>query len=116
MLAGQGMARLAAALLATAALTACVDTLAQRRATLATKVGEREIDLVREFGVPTRTYDTDGHHFLAYVETYQVVDPGYWDPIMPIMTPPAVYNYSCTTTFEIANGTVQSFTLAGNGC
>ena len=116
MLAGRGMARLAAALLAMAALAACVDTLAQRRAFLATKVGEREIDLVREFGVPTRTYDTDGHHFLAYVETYQVVDPGYWDPIMPIMTPPAVYNYSCTTTFEIANGTVQSFTLAGNGC
>jgi hypothetical protein len=94
----------------------CSDSLAQRRAMLASHIGEREIDLIREFGVPTYTSQQNGHRYLTYVQAYRVNDPGYVDFFTGIVLPPSTSVYGCTTTFEIADGKVASFTVHGNGC
>ena len=58
------------------ALAACASpTPAQRRA-LDAMVGRSPVDVVRSFGVPTRTYSTDGHTFLAYVDNESNYSPG----------------------------------------
>ena len=57
-------------------LAACESpTPAQRRA-LDAMVGRTPVDVVRSFGVPTRTYTADGHTFLAYVDNETGYIPG----------------------------------------
>ena len=59
------------------ALSACaVPSPAQRRL-LDSMLNRSETDLVRAFGVPTRTFDTQGHTFLAYTETESDYSPGF---------------------------------------
>lgn len=57
-------------------LAACeVPSPAQRRV-LDSMIGRSPIDVVRSFGVPTRTYSDQGHTFLAYVENESGYIPG----------------------------------------
>ncbi|WP_264921743.1 hypothetical protein, partial [Tanticharoenia sakaeratensis] len=50
------------------ALTACeVPTAAQRRQ-LDAMVGKSEVDVLRQFGVPQRSFQASGHNFLAYID------------------------------------------------
>ncbi len=70
----QRLIPLAAALLA---LSACaVPSPAQRRV-LDSMIGRSEPELVRAFGVPSRTFSTEGHTFLAYVENDSSYSPGF---------------------------------------
>ncbi len=70
----QRLVPLAAALLA---LSACaVPSPAQRRV-LDSMIGRSEPELVRAFGVPSRTFSTEGHTFLAYVENDSSYSPGF---------------------------------------
>lgn len=39
-------------------------------------IGRSETDLVRVYGVPTRTFTTDGHTFLAYIQNESSFSPG----------------------------------------
>ncbi|MBX5471898.1 MAG: hypothetical protein IRZ23_05475 [Acetobacteraceae bacterium] len=94
----------------------CSDSLAQRRAMLATHIGEKEIDLIRDFGVPTYTSQQNGRRYLTYAQAYRVNDPGYVDFLTGIVIPPSSSVYTCTTTFVIDHGTVSSFSVHGNGC
>ncbi|GBR44675.1 hypothetical protein [Neokomagataea thailandica] len=49
-------------------LSACeVPTLEQRKV-LDSMVGKNEVDVVRQFGVPSRSFQTQGHSFLAYIQ------------------------------------------------
>ena len=77
-------------------------------------------------GVPTRSFAVDGHRFLAYLERRVDITPGTgpWAPFWgrwgggsygPDVAP-AVVDYTCETTFEIAGGKVQSFQRRGNAC
>mgnify|MGYP004709996729 CR=1 FL=1 len=50
------------------ALSACEVPTLQQRQVLDGMVGKTEVDVVRQFGVPTRSYQTEGHSFLAYIE------------------------------------------------
>ena len=105
----------------------CGNRLAERQAALAPLVGRSEADLVRSLGVPQRTFDADGHRFLAYVDTQTAVIPGtygpppwgFWGPGSAWAlgaTPPQVIESVCETTFEIFGAKVIGFSLHGGGC
>ena len=99
------------------------DQRAAREAELASYIGQSEADLVRSLGVPSRTLNTDGHRFLAYLDRRVDFVPGY-SPFRPYRFgfgygpafPPQAIERSCETTFEIADGKVASFALRGNAC
>ncbi len=113
------------------ALGACAYPSAEHVAALNALVGKPETDLVRAMGVPTRTYDTGGHRFLAYsrskLETIPG-DPGFgpwwgrgrwgggwggwggWGYGLELI------QRDCETTFDLLKGTVQSWSLRGNDC
>lgn len=99
-----------------------------RRAHLASLVGESEIELVRQMGVPTRTFTLSGDKFLAYDDRRLEFVPGYYGgppwwgpgwgrgPWFWGSAPPIVVQRGCETTFEIQDGKVASFSLRGAGC
>ena len=116
----------ALALLAMLALAGCAYDPAVRAARLQPLVGQPVSALIAAMGVPTRTYETGGVQFLAYVE--QRVDylpgspfygPGYGWPYGPYGDggfPPQIVEYFCETTFQVAQERVVSFTFRGNAC
>ena len=121
------MRPLLVALIAAPLLTACAAPTppVDRQAAATGMVGQSEADLVRQMGVPTRSFDTDGHRFVAYLERRVNVTPGsgvwapFWKHWVTSYGPdaaPEVVDYTCETTFEIDRGKVQSFTLRGNAC
>lgn len=100
-------------------------------ARLGTLMGASEEDLVRRMGVPSRSYDTEGRKFLAYLER--------WSD--PVVTPHVGFGggfghrgfhgaglgygfngYSqtierfCETTFEVVRGKVAGYALRGSSC
>jgi len=81
-----------AAILA-ATLAACSD-IKQRTAYLNTLVGESELSLVHQLGVPSRHYELNGHKFLVYDDN----------------------SSGCETTFDIFQDRVQNARLNGSGC
>lgn len=85
---------------------------------LASMVGESEADVVREFGVPNRTFETGGDRFIAYIERRQDVVPsgGPWGPPWWGWSNSQVITRSCEITFEIAAGRVKSYGLRGDAC
>jgi hypothetical protein len=106
-------------------LAGCVNQLAQRQAILNQLVGRPEPELVQQFGVPTRTYETDGVKYLAYNESRVDIVPSlppygigpWWDyGAYGGGFPPQVVNLVCETTFAVAGGVVKSYTLRGNAC
>ncbi|MCW3477429.1 hypothetical protein [Limobrevibacterium gyesilva] len=116
---------LAALIVASSLLAGCANMLAQRQAFLSQFIGRPEADLVRELGVPTRSFDTSGRRFLAYVDrrVELLPPPPMWGPWGPWGRfgyyggfPAEVVELVCETTFEIADGTVRSFSLRGNAC
>jgi hypothetical protein len=110
-------------------LGACANqALQQRRAFIASLVGQSELDLVRQLGVPTRTLTVDGEKFLAYDDRRLEVLPGYygggpwWGPGWGPWGwgggwgPPIVLARGCEITFDIRAGKVASFTMVGPDC
>ncbi len=112
-----------------------------RRAYLATLVGQPEAEIVRQLGVPTRTFESGGRRFLAYVEQRGATaisggpflfggygyGSGYGSGFGPGFGPRFGYGYggafptyvterTCETTFEVAGDRVVSWALRGNSC
>ena len=125
------------ALLFPLALAACaVNNGEERRAYLTSLVGAPETELVRQLGVPTRSYETTGRKFVAYDERRVDVVPagpffggfgyghgyggyggfGGFGSGFGYAFPPQVVERGCETTFEIDGGRVQSWALRGNAC
>ena len=78
-------------------------------------VGRPEVDLVASLGVPARTYQVGDRRFLQYERRRVLAEsyPGWgwrWAGGVDVQT------LDCSTTFEIANGKVESFTSRGNDC
>lgn len=108
-------------------LSACVSG-PDRRIELDGLIGKPEADAVRMLGVPDRTFDTNGHRFLAFVDRRSEAYGGgvgifgtygysYGGPGVLAYDPgPAVYQRLCETTLEIADGRVSSYSLRGNAC
>lgn len=118
-----------APLLALLLLAGCASqALAERRAYLTSFVGGSEAALVRQMGVPTRTFEAGGEKFLAYDTRSVDVVPGFypspwfgpgfgpWWGYPYAWSPPAVIARTCETTFEIKAGKVASFSMRGDGC
>jgi hypothetical protein len=112
---------------AAAALAGCQYPSAQKIRSLNALIGQPETDLIRQYGVPTRTYEVNGHKFLAYDQhhvDYIPGDPGFWGwgwgPYWPGWGgggfPPEIVDRTCDTTFEVVAGRVQSWSLRGNDC
>ena len=84
---------------------------------LAALVGHSEAELVRQWGVPDRTLDTGGHHFIAYVETRQDIVPGpMWGPPWWGWSGSQVVTSRCEISFEIEAETVKGYSYRGGGC
>ena len=100
-------------------------------------VGQPETEIVRRLGVPSRTYDTDGHRFLAYRQQRTSIynsgpafgfggfgggyggGYGYGGGFGGLgggFSDSEVVNRTCETTFEVVRGTVISWSLRGNAC
>lgn len=93
-------------------------------------VGQPETTVVRQLGVPTRTFETAGRRFLAYEEqrssTIYNDGPffaggfgGFYNGGFGGVyggLPTQVVRRVCETTFEIANDRVVTWTLRGNAC
>jgi len=111
---------------------------ADYEAFVATFVNRTEAELVRELGVPNRTYEVEGSRFLAYSRSrVDVIDGGYrpgwgapgwggpgWGPGYGRRgwggpgwyDPPVVRESSCETTFEVRDGRVIAWSVRGNAC
>lgn len=108
----------------TLTLTAC--TYGQDRGRYLTSlVGQPEAELIRQMGVPNRTYETAGHRFVAYTQRQTVyfdASPsfgfgyGYFGASAYTGFPAEVVERQCETTFEIGAGRVLSWTNRGNTC
>ncbi len=126
-------------LTAATVLAGCEVPSPAQRARLNGFIGHPEIDLLRSYGVPTRTYTAQGHDFLAYETAYSTFDPGFgpWGGFGPFGgfgyggfgyggfgyggfgfggIPPSYDTYACATTFEVTGGRVAAWTLRGDGC
>ena len=113
-----------ALLVLTLALTACTDH-QDRERSLTALVGQPEAELVRQMGVPNRSYETAGRKFVAYTQRQTVyfgASPffgygyGYFGPGAYTGFPAEVVERRCETTFEIGTGRVLSWTDRGNSC
>ena len=114
--------RCAILLVLTALVAGCENQLAVRQAYLSQFVGQPESTVVRQMGVPARSYEAGGVKYLAYNEHRIDIIPTF-PSYSPFFTgwygggfPPQVVELRCETTFEVADGTVKSFTLRGNAC
>lgn len=128
------------------ALGGCTyQTEAQINAELARHVGQSETALVRQMGVPTRSFDSGGRRFLAYYKGDQQITsftdsgfgggfgygPGFgyggWGGYGGFggwggwgfgggFTDGTIRSLGCETTFEVTSGQVVRFTRHGNAC
>lgn len=107
------------------AVAGCV-TGPDRRLLLTSLVGQPEAEIVRQFGVPTRTYEAGGRKFIAYDERHTDLIPpapfiggfGYFGYGYGTFGsfPARLIESGCETTFEVAGGRVVSWALRGNTC
>lgn len=117
-------------LLTALAISAC-STAPDRATVLNGLIGQDETAAVHALGVPSRTYDTPGHHFLAYAEDNLDYIPGgpffggygfgpgygYGFGGLGFSTfPDVVIDRRCETTLDVVAGRVQSWSLRGNAC
>lgn len=119
------MRRLACAVLLLG-LAGCADRLAERQAALNQLVGHPEAEILQAFGVPNRTYESDGVSYLAYSDSRVDLVPSA--PLYPYPWGPPFYGFyganappvavvrNCETTFTIADHVVRAVTLRGNAC
>lgn len=106
-------------------LGACTPGL-DRRAYLNTLIGQTETEAVHQLGVPTRSFESGGHRFLAFLEEredYLAGGPfffgaGIYGPRYGYgaIFPTQVRDRSCETTLDVVSGRVVTWSLRGNAC
>jgi len=119
--------RKAAILAGVLALSACAYPSPQLVSHLDSLKGKPEAALIQDMGVPTRSYDSSGHRFLAYNRTRYDSIPGgpgfgYWGGWRGWgyggwgAFPPEIVKRDCEITFDLTGGIVQTYQLRGNDC
>ncbi len=108
-------------------LSACATTAGYEKM-LNSWLGAQEIDLVRSWGPPVQSYELDGHKFIVYVSQRVVHYPGTEPTFHTTIrdgkayttaiggSPPMTVGSSCTTTFEIAESKIISWSHQGDDC
>jgi hypothetical protein len=105
-------ARAFAAALLLASASCAKPTAVQRAPLLASFIGARDADVVRQFGPPTRSFDEGALRTLIYnrttTERLQFAPRGYSRPV--------VADFPCQIAFILESGRVRSFDQRGGGC
>ena len=108
-------------------LVACATT-ANYEKILSTWVGSSEIELIRKWGPPQQSYETNGKKFITYVRTRNVYIPGTNPSYTTTYIGNTAYTntvagtagqnigMSCKTTFELENDRITSWRWEGNDC
>lgn len=113
-----------------ASLTGCGVAGAEFRNNLSSWTGQREITLVSAWGAPDRLYEVEGTRFLTYASSRTTVSsaPTYKTKERKNKTlgsflvglieteRPTVTTWTCTITFIVVGGIVQSSRYDGNDC
>lgn len=105
----------------------CVTTAEKYGDFLDSWVGVGELELVRKWGAPDKSYEVKGVKFLTFVSSHEVIVPGDTSSHTSFViggvtftdgdgAPDRVINYGCETTFEIYKGKVVDWRFAGNDC
>lgn len=114
-------------LFATVLLTACATTAGFEKK-LNAWIGAEEIDLVRSWGPPLRSYETAGRKFIVYSAYREVYLPGtpplYHTTIVGNTAytnvtggiPPMYMGLDCTTVFELQGTKIIAWSHQGNNC
>lgn len=80
-------------------------------------VGATELELVRIWGAPEQTYETDGRKFIVYTinehSSSKIRQTG--DALTPSASIKTI-RLHCETTFELSGGIIQSWNKKGNAC
>ncbi len=72
---------------------------------LQTLIGTSQADLIKSWGIPTKSYTSGDTTMLSYDEFGPSILVG--QVVIPI---------TCTTTFTLKNGVISSWDWKGNGC
>lgn len=117
-----------ATLLAQLVLSGCATTEGYKKV-VNIWVGQPEVELVRSWGAPLRTYETEKAKFLVYYSQRDVFIPGspttYPNDFDESGTafqqsyggvPDRTLTYSCETSFEVIDGVIVSWSFRGNDC
>lgn len=126
--------RLLPALLVGMMMSGCATSPLQQKKLLDSLIGQSSLDVVRTFGVPSTTYHTQNHDFMAYLVTDTQYFPGSPDwgwgwgggygfggwgapgPWGMGGIPPSYSTTSCQTMFELVQDRVISWRKKGDGC
>lgn len=104
------------------ALAGCVQPPPGPNPFLQAQIGKPELQLVHDLGVPSRSYETDGHKFLAYESSTQWADywgPGWgpgWRHWGGWGGPEEIVTNKCETTFDLVDDRVIGYQQHGTGC
>jgi hypothetical protein len=100
-------------------LASCATT-ADYKDVLGSWAGAPEAELVRDWGRPLQSYEAGGRKFIVYESRRTLHLPGtapIYTSAGPAGGSPAMdVEMSCTTTFELANSKVISWSYKGNDC
>ncbi len=109
------------------AVSACATTAGYEKL-LNSWVGSTELDLVRKWGPPVQSYEAGGRKFMVYSSQRNLhiagVAPTYQTNVIGSTaytravggSPASNISLACTTTFELANSHVVSWSYKGNDC
>jgi hypothetical protein len=94
-------------------VTACVTT-QNYEETLNLLKGSSEVSLIKSWGQPTDTFNSNGHKFLVYQDSKTTA----FEPMKNYSSGSHDYlkALSCTTVFELLDGHVVEWAIKGNNC
>ena len=78
--------------------------------------GAQEAELLRGWGAPTRSHEAGGRRFVVYESRRSVHVPGTAPSGTMAGSPAMDIQLSCTTTFELQDLRVVSWSYQGNDC
>lgn len=108
-------------------ISGCATTEGYRKI-IASWVGSTEIDLIRNWGAPQHSYQSEDSNFIVYNSFRSVYIPGTTPTYTTTVIGNTAYTnttggspaqnlqYSCETTFEIKDKKVVSWSFRGNDC
>ncbi|MDO8888641.1 MAG: hypothetical protein Q7V16_08660 [Hydrogenophaga sp.] len=109
------------------ALSACATTAGYEKV-LNSWMGSQELELVRSWGPPAQAYEAGGRKFIMYSSQRNVYIPGVAPTLRTNVigstaytsvvggSPASNINMACSTTFELENSRVVSWSYKGNDC
>jgi len=122
------MKKLILGIIAAFTLVSCATTEKYEKV-LNTWIGATELDLVRKWGAPQKTYEVSNKKFIVYHNSRTAYIPGQQPSYVTqrdflgnyTTTSTGGYGgynvtYTCTTTFEFDKGKVSSWSWEGNAC